>query len=74
MSAASAVSASAVSASAVSEESPGPVLAIVGPTAAGKSGLAVALAERLGAEIVNVAGTEPVTVQDYCNIAGELLG
>lgn len=26
------------------------------------------------AEIVNVGGTEPVTTQDYCNIAGEMLG
>ena len=30
-----------------------PVLAIVGPTATGKSALAMALAERLGGEIVN---------------------
>lgn len=26
------------------------------------------------AEIVNVAGTEPVTIQEYCRIAGEILG
>lgn len=32
----------------------GPVLAVVGPTAAGKSGLAVEMAELLGAEIVSV--------------------
>ncbi|MDF2743537.1 MAG: tRNA ((37)-N6)-dimethylallyltransferase MiaA [Actinomycetia bacterium] len=32
---------------------PGPVLALVGPTAAGKTELAVALAERLGAEVVS---------------------
>jgi tRNA dimethylallyltransferase len=32
---------------------PGPVLAVVGPTAAGKTGLALDLAERLGAEVVN---------------------
>lgn len=31
----------------------GPVLAIVGPTAAGKSALALALAEKLGGEVVN---------------------
>ena len=32
---------------------PGPVLAVVGPTAAGKTELAVAVAERLGAEVVS---------------------
>jgi len=32
---------------------PGPVLALVGPTAAGKSGLALQVAERLGAEVVS---------------------
>ena len=32
---------------------PGPVLAVVGPTAAGKTELAIDLAERLGAEVVN---------------------
>jgi tRNA dimethylallyltransferase len=32
---------------------PGPVLAVVGPTAAGKTALAMALAPRLGAEIVS---------------------
>ena len=32
---------------------PGPVLALVGPTAAGKTGLALAVAERLGAEVVS---------------------
>ena len=31
---------------------PGPVLAVVGPTAAGKTELALAVAERLGAEVV----------------------
>jgi len=29
---------------------------------------------RVGAEIVNVGGTEPVTTQEYCHVAGELLG
>lgn len=29
---------------------------------------------RVGAEIVNVGGTEAVTTQDYCRIAGEILG
>ena len=33
--------------------SPGPVLAIVGPTAAGKSDLGVELALRLGGEVIN---------------------
>jgi tRNA dimethylallyltransferase len=32
---------------------PGPVLAVVGPTASGKTELAVEVAERLGAEVVN---------------------
>jgi tRNA dimethylallyltransferase len=32
---------------------PGPVLALVGPTAAGKTGLALQVAERLGAEVVS---------------------
>ena len=30
-----------------------PVIAVVGPTAAGKSDLAVALARRLGGEVIN---------------------
>jgi nucleoside-diphosphate-sugar epimerase len=34
---------------------------------------AVAIA-RTPAEIINFAGTEPVTIQEYCDIAGELLG
>jgi UDP-glucuronate 4-epimerase len=29
---------------------------------------------KVGAEIVNVGGTEAVTTQDYCRMAGELLG
>jgi tRNA dimethylallyltransferase len=37
----------------IAEASPGDLLAIVGPTATGKTALAVALAERLGAEIVS---------------------
>jgi tRNA dimethylallyltransferase len=37
----------------LSEPSPGPVVAVVGPTATGKSDLGLALAERLGGEIVN---------------------
>ena len=38
---------------AVPDLRPGPVLALVGPTAAGKTGLALAVAERLGAEVVS---------------------
>jgi tRNA dimethylallyltransferase len=38
---------------AASDQRPGPVLALVGPTAAGKTELALALAERLGAEVVS---------------------
>ncbi|HEY2998393.1 MAG TPA: isopentenyl transferase family protein, partial [Acidimicrobiales bacterium] len=34
-------------------ERPGPVLAVVGPTASGKTALALALAPRLGAEVVS---------------------
>jgi tRNA dimethylallyltransferase len=34
-------------------QAPDPVVAVVGPTAAGKSDLAVALAQRLGGEVVN---------------------
>ena len=37
----------------MSEPSPGPVVAVVGPTATGKSDLGLALAERLGGEIIN---------------------
>jgi tRNA dimethylallyltransferase len=36
-----------------SDPRPGPVLALVGPTAAGKTELALAVAERLGAEVVS---------------------
>jgi UDP-glucuronate 4-epimerase len=36
--------------------------------------IAAAGIAKVGAEIVNVAGTEPITTQDYCEIAGELLG
>jgi tRNA dimethylallyltransferase len=36
-----------------SDSRPGPVLALVGPTAAGKTELALAVAERLGAEVVS---------------------
>jgi tRNA dimethylallyltransferase len=38
---------------AVPDPRPGPVLALVGPTAAGKTELALAVAERLGAEVVS---------------------
>jgi len=37
----------------VTAESPPPVVAVVGPTATGKTALAVALARRLGGEVVN---------------------
>lgn len=36
--------------------------------------IAAATIAKVGAEIVNVAGTEPVTTQEYCEMAGELLG
>jgi nucleoside-diphosphate-sugar epimerase len=29
---------------------------------------------KVGAEVINVGGTEPVTPQEYCEMAGELLG
>jgi nucleoside-diphosphate-sugar epimerase len=36
--------------------------------------IAAAGIAQVGAEIVNVGGTEPVTTQEYCHIAGEILG
>jgi nucleoside-diphosphate-sugar epimerase len=36
--------------------------------------IAAAAIARAPAEIVNVGGTEPITTQEYCVIAGELLG
>jgi tRNA dimethylallyltransferase len=36
---------------------PGPVLAVLGPTASGKSGLGIALAERYGGEVINCDST-----------------
>jgi UDP-glucuronate 4-epimerase len=36
--------------------------------------IAAAGIAKVGAEVVNVAGTEAVTIQDYCAMAGELLG
>ena len=36
--------------------------------------IAAAGIAKVGAEIVNVGGTEAVTTQEYCEIAGEILG
>ncbi|MCW1428954.1 NAD-dependent epimerase/dehydratase family protein [Novosphingobium sp. JCM 18896] len=36
--------------------------------------IAAAGIAKVGAEVVNVGGTEPVTIQEYCTIAGEILG
>jgi UDP-glucuronate 4-epimerase len=36
--------------------------------------IAAADLAKVGAEIVNVGGTEPVTTQEYCRMAGEVLG
>jgi nucleoside-diphosphate-sugar epimerase len=36
--------------------------------------IAAAGIAKVPAEIVNLAGTDPVTVQDYCGMAGEILG
>ena len=36
--------------------------------------IAAAGIAKVGAEIVNVGGTEAVTTQEYCQIAGEILG
>jgi nucleoside-diphosphate-sugar epimerase len=36
--------------------------------------IAAAGIAKVGAEIINVGGTEAVTTQDYCRIAGEVLG
>jgi nucleoside-diphosphate-sugar epimerase len=35
---------------------------------------AAASIAKVGAEIINVGGTEPMTTQEYCQIAGEMLG
>jgi tRNA dimethylallyltransferase len=61
-----------------------PLVAIVGPTASGKSGLAVFLAERLGGEVVNYdsvqmyrgfsIGTGKLTVEEQRGIPHHLLG
>src|SRR5579859_4672109 len=37
----------------IADASPGELLAVVGPTASGKTALAVALAERLGGEVIS---------------------
>ena len=29
---------------------------------------------KVGAQVVNIGGTEPVTTQEYCQMAGEILG
>jgi tRNA dimethylallyltransferase len=62
----------------VSNPSPTPLLAILGPTASGKSALALALAERLGGEIVACdsqqvyvgldVGTAKPTAEERCRI------
>ncbi|WP_297489640.1 NAD(P)-dependent oxidoreductase [Acidocella sp.] len=36
--------------------------------------IAAAGIAKVGAETVNVGGTEPVTIQEYCRMAGEILG
>ena len=36
--------------------------------------IAAASIAKVGAEIVNVGGSEAVTTQEYCQIAGEMLG
>jgi nucleoside-diphosphate-sugar epimerase len=38
-----------------------------------KTAAAVGIA-KVGGEIINVGGTEPVTTQEYCQMAGEILG
>jgi tRNA dimethylallyltransferase len=60
-----------------------PLVAVVGPTAAGKSGLALSLARRLGGEVVNFdsvqvyrgfdIGTGKLTPQERCGIPHHLL-
>ena len=62
---------------------PEPVLAVVGPTATGKSDLAVALADRLGGEVVNAdsmqlyrgldIGTAKLTVEERQGVPHHLL-
>jgi tRNA dimethylallyltransferase len=63
---------------------PGPVLALVGPTAAGKTELALAVAERLGAEVVSAdamlvyrgmdIGTAKPTPEDRRRVPHHLVG
>jgi tRNA dimethylallyltransferase len=62
---------------------PGPVLAVVGPTAAGKTELALAVAERLGAEVVSAdamlvyrgmdIGTAKPTPEERARVAHHLV-
>ena len=62
---------------------PGPVLAVVGPTASGKTELAIAVAERLGAEVVSAdamlvyrgmdIGTAKPTVQERARVPHHLV-
>ena len=67
----------------MSAERPGPVLALVGPTAAGKTALALELAPALGAEIVSAdamlvyrgmdVGTAKPTVQERARVRHHLV-
>ena len=62
---------------------PGPVVAVLGPTASGKSALGLALAERLGGEIINCdstavyrgfdIGTDKVAIEDQRGIPHHLI-
>lgn len=36
--------------------------------------IAAAGIAKVGGEVINVGGTEPITIQEYCAIAGEILG
>ncbi|HOO87537.1 MAG TPA: isopentenyl transferase family protein, partial [Synergistales bacterium] len=42
-----------------------PIIAIVGPTAVGKTAVSLLLAERLGAEIISVPVDQPYGARDY---------
>ena len=66
-----------------SDPRPGPVLAVVGPTASGKTELAIAVAERLGAEVVSAdamlvyrgmdIGTAKPTAQERARVPHHLV-
>ena len=61
-----------------------PVIAIVGPTASGKTGLAVSVAERFGGEVISAdsmqiyseleIGTAKPTEKEMCGVPHHMVG